>query len=115
MNGASMRFTSTTSLVSRLYSAGQEKMVLELAGRAHRYLEKAAELRIPASPAALGDIGGNGDASAANLTRQPVQLCPGKPNRALVNRQRQRMRFPPNLQLPKVLHTILLVLIVADS
>jgi hypothetical protein len=56
----------------------EQKVVFKLAGRTHRDLKEPTELHVASPPAPLGDVGGNGGARAASLTRQPIHLLPRK-------------------------------------
>jgi hypothetical protein len=48
-------------------------MVLQPAGRAHRDEHEAAQFRVAAPAAALGDVGRDRGARTAELARQPVE------------------------------------------
>ena len=47
----------------------EKKMVFKLAGRAHRNLEKAAQLGLAGSPSSLCNVGRDGGAGSSDLAR----------------------------------------------
>ena len=83
---------------------GQEQLVFELAGRARRDEEEAAEFGGAALSAALGYVSGYGGRATTELARQPIRYVAGEPTGSFVETQGETLPLPPNLQRPKTPH-----------
>src|SRR5215472_17194428 len=78
--------------------ACQQQMVLNFRRRTTRDLKKSDQLSIGPPPAAFGDISTNRNGRPSKLAGQAVYFLPRESSRCVIDRQRQLVRFLPNLQ-----------------
>lgn len=86
---------------------GEQKKVLEFAGRSHRHVQELAEFGAPSSAATLRNVCGNRTGGPSDLTAEPKALFNRELTRNSINLKNKLMAAAPNLQLPEVLHLAL--------
>src|SRR5215210_213643 len=78
-------------VVQQTEIAREQTMILELAGRTQRYLEKAGQFGVSVPAGTLRDVRWDGGAGRPHLAYRPIQRVPRELRRGSIYLQRQQV------------------------
>ena len=82
----------------------EEQKVLELASRAHRYMQELPQFRAALASTSFRNVRWNGRCCPADLTGDPVPFIQGQLAGDFIDVKNELMAATPHIQFPNVLH-----------